>query len=233
MSVTSTIWEPHTCTPPYDKPVTIPSKAIHMPHPVFHPEHIVHNIQSHLPWHHAHRPRQPFPETDISETAGAYCVEMALAGFSDRESVEIKWPGPRTLVVQGVWKGAEVVGGLGTEVDFGDMKVNGEMWKKGSVGGEMNGVNGAGQELKNGGGDAQVNGIERGEQPVYILQERGVGVFQRTFELPIDVDVSACTANLEHGLLKIDVPKKILEKPGERRHMFDDTCSPQATGASV
>jgi HSP20 family molecular chaperone IbpA len=233
MSITSTIWEPHTFTPPYDKPVTIPSKTIHLPHPEFHPEHIMHSIQSHLPWHHAHRAHQPFPETDISETASAYRVEMALAGISDRESVEIKWPGPRTLVVQGVWKGAEVVGRLSKGVDIGDMKVDGEMWKKGSVGGEMNGVNGVEEELKKGGGDAQVNGIECGEQPVYILRERGVGVFQRTFELPVDVDVAGCTARLEHGLLRIDVPKKVLEKPGERRHMFDDTCSPQVTGESA
>ena len=230
MSITSTIWEPHTFTPRYNKPITIPSKTIHIPNPEFHPEHIVHSIQSHLPWHHAHRARQPFPETDISETASVYRIEMELAGISDRRSVEIKWPGLRTLVVQGVWKGAEVVGGVGDGTDVGDMKVNGEMWKKGGVGGKMNGVNAVEEGIENGDGDAQGNDVERSE-PAYILRERGLGVFQRTFELPVGVDIAACTASLEHGLLRIDVPKKVLEKPGERRHMFDDTCSPQVTGA--
>ena len=158
---------------------------------------------------------------------------MALAGISDRESVEIKWLGPRTLVVQGVWKGAEVMGGVGDGTDVGDMKVKGEMWKKGGVGGKMNGVNRVEEGIEKGDGDAHLNGVERGGEPVYILRERGVGVFQRTFELPADVDAATCTASLQHGLLRIDVLKKALEKPGEGRHMFDDTCSPQATGAAV
>ena len=235
MSITSTIWEPHTFVPQYDKPVTIPTKMVHLPHPEFNPEHIVHSIQSHLPWHHAaHRARQPYPETDIAETAGAYRVEIALAGMEDKRSVEIKWLGPRTLVVQGVWRGAEVkVGGVVTGTDVGEGKVNGEMWKKGAVSGEMNGGHNVEHGVEKGDGDAQLNGIERGGEPVYILRERGVGVFQRTFELPVDVDVAACTASLEHGLLRIDVPKKVLEKAGERRHMFDDSCSPGVTGASA
>lgn len=51
--------------------------------------------------------------------------------------------------------------------------------------------------------------------PVFILNERKAGVFQRTFTLPIDVDMKGLKAKLDAGLLRIDLPKR--DMSGEPR----------------
>lgn len=56
---------------------------------------------------------------------------------------------------------------------------------------------------------------ENHDTPLFILSERKVGPFQRTFTLPVDVDMKALKAKLEDGLLRIDLPKR--DMSGEPR----------------
>lgn len=49
--------------------------------------------------------------------------------------------------------------------------------------------------------------------PTFLLSERKVGLWQRTFTLPLDVDMEDLKARLNGGLLSIDLPKKVM--PGE------------------
>ena len=43
-----------------------------------------------------------------------------------------------------------------------------------------------------------------------MLEERKIGPWQRTFALPVDVDMKGLKASLEGGLLRIDLPKRYL-----------------------
>jgi HSP20 family molecular chaperone IbpA len=42
--------------------------------------------------------------------------------------------------------------------------------------------------------------------PMFLLEERKTGLWQRTFTLPHDIDMKALKARLEGGLLRIDIP---------------------------
>lgn len=51
------------------------------------------------------------------------------------------------------------------------------------------------------------------EQGRYLLQERSVGEFSRTFNLPARVDCDAVSASLENGILTVVVPKQAKHVP--------------------
>ena len=44
--------------------------------------------------------------------------------------------------------------------------------------------------------------------PSLLCDERKVGPWQRSFTLPVDVDMKGLRARLEAGLLRIDLPKR-------------------------
>lgn len=51
--------------------------------------------------------------------------------------------------------------------------------------------------------------VEKKEfRPRQWVSERTVGAFQRTFTFPTGIDQDAVTAGLEHGVLRIEVPKR-------------------------
>jgi HSP20 family protein len=50
--------------------------------------------------------------------------------------------------------------------------------------------------------------VQNHDIPTFILNERKVGPFQRTFTVPVDADMKALKAKLENGLLRIDLPKR-------------------------
>ena len=47
----------------------------------------------------------------------------------------------------------------------------------------------------------------------YYRRERSYGKFQRAFSLPADVDSDKIKADFRDGLLKIEVPKPVVQKP--------------------
>lgn len=57
--------------------------------------------------------------------------------------------------------------------------------------------------------------VQSHDIPIFILNERKIGPFQRTFTLPLDADMKALKAKLEDGLLRIDLPKR--DMSGEPR----------------
>ena len=57
--------------------------------------------------------------------------------------------------------------------------------------------------------------------PFFILNERRVGLFQRTFTLPIDVDMKGLKAKLEDGLLRIDLPRRDLSGEPKMKVQID------------
>jgi Hsp20/alpha crystallin family len=57
----------------------------------------------------------------------------------------------------------------------------------------------------------------------YTLKERKSGLLQRSFTLPLEIISDSCRSKLEHGLLKIDVPKRVVQEKQEERLTLDDT----------
>jgi HSP20 family protein len=51
------------------------------------------------------------------------------------------------------------------------------------------------------------------EKAGWLLQERVVGKFSRTFTLPAELDNAKAEANLEHGVLTLRLPKAETAKP--------------------
>lgn len=55
--------------------------------------------------------------------------------------------------------------------------------------------------------------IERNEGDRYLLKERPFGAFQRSVELPDDVDANKVEAELKNGVLTLRLPKSEISKP--------------------
>jgi len=81
--------------------------------------------------------------------------------------------------------------------------------------GKIQSVEEGGAEKKAVEGTENKEGEKKEERPKYWVSERTVGEFSRSFSFPGTIDVDAVQANLEHGILKVVVPKK--EKPASRR----------------
>lgn len=62
--------------------------------------------------------------------------------------------------------------------------------------------------------EGQNNG-QAENRPKYWVSERSVGEFSRSFSFPGPVDIDRVKASLEHGILKVIVPKR--EKKQGRR----------------
>jgi HSP20 family protein len=54
---------------------------------------------------------------------------------------------------------------------------------------------------------------EQAEDARYLLKERPAGIFQRSIELPDDVDTEKVEAELKNGVLTLRLPKSELAKP--------------------
>ena len=54
---------------------------------------------------------------------------------------------------------------------------------------------------------------QEGDEERYHMIERGYGSFARSFQLPQGVDEERIQADLEHGLLRVRIPKAALPQP--------------------
>jgi HSP20 family molecular chaperone IbpA len=55
------------------------------------------------------------------------------------------------------------------------------------------------------------------DYPRRLLRERSLGVFQRSFTFPDEVNADGMKATLKDGLLRIVVPKTLTDKPGTEK----------------
>lgn len=123
------------------------------------------------------------PSFDLHETEQAYVLEGEFPGLHDKSNLNIEFTDPQTLLVRGKTERVhqESSGGAESTVTKKDTKEG-----KGGT-----------EEKK-----------DKDSKPRYWVSERTVGEFQRSFSFPSYVDVDAVKASLEHGILKIVVPKK-------------------------
>ena len=68
---------------------------------------------------------------------------------------------------------------------------------------------------------------KEGEDSRYQVVERTYGTFVRTFQLPQGVDEDQITAEFEHGLLSLSIPKEALPQP-KRIHIGGEQKKEQA-----
>ena len=141
------------------------------------------------------------PNFDVHETEHEYVLEGELPGLSDKKSVNLEFTDDNTLLVHGkiersVKRFSDDQGKIQT-IESGEEQKKIESGEKG-------------KEVQKKGGE------KKGEKkPKYWVSERSVGEFSRSFSFPGAVDVEKVKASLEHGILKIVVPK--MEKKTGRR----------------
>ncbi|KAF8542626.1 HSP20-like chaperone [Trichophaea hybrida] len=135
---------------------------------------------------HAQPSKAFAPNFDIQETFAAYIVEGELPGISDKKAVNIEFTDGQTVVIQGRVERSTTNGEDATA---------------------------KGKEVeKHERGENKVEMKNKAKQPKVWVSERSVGSFRRVFRFPTPVDTDNVKASLEHGILSLVVPKKVIEK---------------------
>jgi HSP20 family protein len=148
------------------------------------------------------------PNTDIRQTKQAYHIEMEVPGTTDKEKLSIQWLKPSTLIVSGEIERPFVGHGKGLELqgilkddDHNANQLSHEFTHQSSTGSKH-----LEEKTKKDGGELKKITHSEHEGPMFLLEERRTGPWQRTFTLPHNVDMKALKARLEGGLLRIDIP---------------------------
>lgn len=159
------------------------------------------------------------PNTDIRQTKHAYHIEIEVPGTTDKETLLIQWLSPSTLIVRGQIERPFVGHGKAAEAahQFQQSEESADGYPTGNATGSTN----AEGKTTNDSGKLKAMtkdpGDESADIPLFLLEERKTGPWQRTFTLPHDVDMKALKARLEGGLLMIDIPTKgVSGEPGTK-----------------
>ena len=159
------------------------------------------------------------PNTDIRQTKHAYHIEIEVPGTTDKETLLIQWLSPSTLIVRGQIERPFVGHGKAAEAahQFQQSEESADGYPTGNATGSTN----AEGKTTNDSGKLKTMtkdpGDESADIPLFLLEERKTGPWQRTFTLPHDVDMKALKARLEGGLLRIDIPiTDVSEEPGTK-----------------
>jgi HSP20 family protein len=148
------------------------------------------------------------PNFDVHETKDSYVLEGEVPGVSDKKNISIEFTDDKTLVVQGrVEKTLE-----GWRDEKGKQK---EIEPASSE--EQKKIEGAADQVakEKVEGKGEMGKKKEKAGPKVWISERSTGEFSRSFRFPTDVDVEGVKASLEHGILKVVVPK--MEKRGVRK----------------
>jgi HSP20 family protein len=132
------------------------------------------------------------PRFDMVEHDGIYELSGELPGMA-RKDMHLEFTGPRTLTVSGRVEKEHTVGDLPVEQ-------------------ETEGANS--KDITSKGGEAGGSGTANGSR--YWLQERGAGVFSRSFGFPGALDQDKTVARFENGVLTVKVPMAGRPEAGRR-----------------
>lgn len=132
--------------------------------------------------------RQPTgfsPNFDVYETPNEYVLEGELPGLCDKSKVQIEFTDAQTLLVRGHIERSHEQDAQRRKSLKPTVEDEGEATKK------------------------ELARTKEADKTKYWVSERNVGEFQRSFSFPGAVDLDLVKASLEHGILKIVVPKKV------------------------
>lgn len=157
--------------------------------------------------------RQPFsPKFDIYETETAYVLEGDLPGLA-KQNLNIEFSDHVTLIIKGRTEKSytsttpsESPATIGTPDTSRSPSPDRSL--KATVEDE-NEDESSRKPIEEAPAKLPVAEKKKSEfRPRQWISERSVGEFQRTFKFPAGIDQDAVTAGLEHGVLKVVVPKK-------------------------
>lgn len=180
------------------------------------------------------------PPTDIRQTKLAYHIEIEVPGTTDKDALLIQWLSPSTLLVRGEIERPFVGHGKAAEGTYlwQQGEENGDGYPVGDTQNQEAQATNENEQVSNGytyqsstgskhlegqtaddGGKVKKMVTDSGDEcadiPMFLLEERHTGPWQRTFALPHDVEMKALKAKLEGGLLRIDIPiRDVNDKPG-------------------
>lgn len=137
------------------------------------------------------------PNFDVHETSKEYVLEGELPGL-DKKNLSIEFTDSSTLVIRGNIE-KKYTAGVPPGKRLEGTHIKGSI----SEGEEKGGEN---KEEKKREGETQQHHEE--EAVKYWVSERTVGSFQRSFNFPGETDQDGVKASLEHGILRIVVPKR-------------------------
>lgn len=146
------------------------------------------------------------PNFDVHETDKAYILEGELPGLEDKRAIHLEFTDPQTLLVRGRIERSHQIGQPPRVTEAEDSETSkGKNQEEKAKSHEENGQENGGKQESG----------HKNQQPRYWVSERSVGEFQRSFSFPTPVDVDNVKAGLEHGILKVTVPK-VEQKKGRR-----------------
>ena len=143
------------------------------------------------------------PNFDVHETPSAYILDGELPGLSDKSALKVEFSDNQTLIVEGRVDRpvpCPTSGGEGeTEAKEANAREGEESEKELADDGQQQ--------------QAEAKGPRPSRKQLKVwVTERSVGSFRRVFHLPSPVDTDDTRATLEHGVLRLVVPKKVIEK---------------------
>ncbi|TGZ80026.1 heat shock protein 30 [Ascodesmis nigricans] len=146
------------------------------------------------------------PNFDVHETKDSFILEGELPGLSDKSNnLSLEFTDNNTLLIHG-------------KIERSQTRYTDEDGKVKTIEGseEVKTITAATED----GEKTEGKKVEEAEKkmenkPRYWVSERSIGEFSRSFSFPGLVDVEKVTASLEHGILKVVVPKK--GKPAARK----------------
>jgi len=147
------------------------------------------------------------PNFDVKETHNEYVLEGEVPGLDDKNKLQIEFSENNTLNIRGkiersVEREGEDANHLKT-IEAGKTPEKIEAPEK---------KDDTQQVAKD--GEKQVE-KSQSQKPRYWVSERTVGEFNRSFSFPGTINVDEVKASLDHGILKIVVPK-MEKKPAKR-----------------
>ncbi|BCR92135.1 Hsp20/alpha crystallin family protein [Aspergillus chevalieri] len=126
------------------------------------------------------------PRFDVRESDDAYHLDGELPGIS-QENIDIEFSDRRTLVISGC-----------SEREFHNTTINDTPPQSHDVQGESGDIVRPGEQSVT----KSANNKHR-----YLVSERSLGEFHRTFSFPDEVDQDKVKASLKNGILSVVVPK--------------------------
>lgn len=142
---------------------------------------VAHRLDPYYDYNHLPlHPGASLPRFNVIESETSYVLIGEFPGVGDRTSINVVWLPNHTLVVEG-----------SIEQDAAVSVVS--------------------EAVRNASDDNHQSSPGRpiATFPRFLLHERHIGPFSRSFSFPVTVDETAMEASLKDGLLKIVVPKSV------------------------
>ncbi|RPB05502.1 HSP20-like chaperone [Choiromyces venosus 120613-1] len=133
------------------------------------------------------------PNFDVCETESSYILEGELPGLHDKSKLNIEFTDPQTLFIKGRLDKSHENHPESHKARVEDVSDE-RQDKEGS------------KEVEAKGKSTDIE-AKKESKPKLWISERTSGEFQRSFTFPINIDQEGVKASLEHGILRILVPK--------------------------